>query len=274
MVMSWQSASGPLLFGHRGASIERPENTIASFERALQLGVDVLELDVHATRDGVFAVSHDATGERMCNVKKAFRDCTWAEVSDWDAGWGFVDAAGQRPYAGRGVRLARLERLLAEFSSLFNVDVKQASFEQVANLVKLVRAEKAEERVLFTSFSGRTVSRLRRAGYRGPLGLSRPDAVRLLLLPRFIQKALGFAGTRAQLPPTWGPFALGSARFIERGHRLGLGMDYWVINERQQAEELLSQGADGIITDDPATIAEAFRVSPKTGAWRRRHSAP
>ena len=52
----------PELIGHRGAPRERPENTIASFLRALDLGADAIELDVHATRDGVVVVHHDFVG--------------------------------------------------------------------------------------------------------------------------------------------------------------------------------------------------------------------
>ena len=55
----WSRTPGPLLYAHRGASSELPENSTRAFRRALELGADVLELDLHATRDGVFVVSHD-----------------------------------------------------------------------------------------------------------------------------------------------------------------------------------------------------------------------
>ena len=67
----WHATEGPLLYAHRGASRECPENTLPAFERALELGADVLELDVHATRDGVFVVSHDATAARVAGVARS-----------------------------------------------------------------------------------------------------------------------------------------------------------------------------------------------------------
>ncbi|MES1168290.1 MAG: glycerophosphodiester phosphodiesterase family protein, partial [Oleiharenicola lentus] len=60
---------GPLIIAHRGASAEKPENTIAAFRRALALEVDGIELDVHVTKDGVPVVFHDAQLRRLTGVR-------------------------------------------------------------------------------------------------------------------------------------------------------------------------------------------------------------
>jgi glycerophosphoryl diester phosphodiesterase len=60
-------------------------------------------------------------------------------------------------------------------------------------------------------------------------------------------------------------------QFIDKCHNLGLAVDFWVINQRAQASELLDLGADGIMTDDPRAISDLFRVSPRTAGWRERH---
>src|SRR5262245_55965754 len=100
------------LYAHRGAAAEQPENTLPSFERALDLGADALEFDVHATKDGVLVVSHDPDGARMAGVARAFRNATWAEVKGWDAGWGFRVSDGSRPFAGKGIRIPTFQRML------------------------------------------------------------------------------------------------------------------------------------------------------------------
>ena len=92
--------SRPLLYAHRGASHERPENTLPAFRRALELGADALETDCHMTADGTIVVSHDATGGRMCGVPRPIRTNSVHEVSSWDAGLGFIDSNGARPFAG------------------------------------------------------------------------------------------------------------------------------------------------------------------------------
>jgi len=135
----------PLLFAHRGASAERPENTLVSFQRAVELGADVLELDLHSTRDGVFVVSHDDTGARTCNVPRKISEASWLEVSTWDAGWGFTDRAKGRPYAGLGIHPARFEDVLGAFPKLLlNVDIKEATEEAIQRLTRLLREHDAD----------------------------------------------------------------------------------------------------------------------------------
>jgi glycerophosphoryl diester phosphodiesterase len=267
----WSRTPGPLLYAQRGASSELPENSTLAFRRALELGADVLELDLHATRDGVFVVSHDPSAERTCNVSRRLGECTWSEVSTWDAGWGYVDAEGQRPYAGQQIRLARFDSLLDEFpAAAFNVDVKEASDAEVRTLLSLLGARRAESRVLLTSFSWRCLRRIRRQGYAGPLGLSQLEVIRLFFAPELSGKLLPFAGVRAQVPTRSGPLDLSTPRFIEKCHRLGLKVDYWVINRASEAARLLDNGADGIITDDAAEIAKVYASSERTAAWRAR----
>jgi glycerophosphoryl diester phosphodiesterase len=71
----------PLVVGHRGVPVLHPENTLAGFRRAVELGIDAIELDVRLTRDGRAVVFHDATAHRMTGVRRAIADMTWDEVS-------------------------------------------------------------------------------------------------------------------------------------------------------------------------------------------------
>jgi glycerophosphoryl diester phosphodiesterase len=268
----WSATTGPLLYAHRGASLEYPENSIEAFRRALELGADVLELDIHATRDGVFVVSHDATGERA-GVHSRIADCDWAEVSTWDAGRSFVDSAGAQPFRGKGIHMVRFEAVLEAFATTpLNVDVKRARPDQLRQLLDLIRAARAVERVLLTSFSRHCVAMIDELNYAGAIGLSQCDVVRLFFGPERLSRWLGFCGCRVQIPSSSGPFELTKRTFIERCHRLGLGVDYWVVNDAERASELLDRGADGIVTDDPATIAALFLRSPNAAAWRARHA--
>src|ERR1700716_2082263 len=71
------------VYAHRGASRELRENTMPAFRRALELGADALETDVHATADGVLVASHDPDGARVFGVPKRIADCRWEEVRSW-----------------------------------------------------------------------------------------------------------------------------------------------------------------------------------------------
>lgn len=271
-VPSWSSIEGPLLFAHRGASAERPENTLAAFELGLELGADVLELDVHPSRDEVLIVSHDPDALRNAGVARALADCDWAEIAAWDAGFGFQDSSGQRPFAGRGLGLPRFDDVLAALpNALFNVDVKLAREHELRSLLATIRSRQAESRVLLTSFSSEVLGLARSLRYDGPIGLAESEVRRLVMSPAFLTRWFPLAGSRVQIPVRSGRLDLSTARLIDKCHRLKLAVDYWVINDPPEAELLLARGADGIITDDTRTLARLFASSPHTAAWRARH---
>src|SRR5262245_45669776 len=113
------------LYAHRGASIERPENTLPAFEGAVEIGVDVLEMDVHLTRDEHLIVMHDDSAFRTCGAQVAWRDIDLEEAQRLDAGWGFVASDGSRPFAGKGIRVPTFVEVLERFPTThLNVDLK------------------------------------------------------------------------------------------------------------------------------------------------------
>jgi glycerophosphoryl diester phosphodiesterase len=244
------------LYAHRGASAERPENTLPAFERALECGADALELDVHLTRDGVVIVSHDDSGERMTGSRIRWSEVDLADVQRLDAGWGFIAPDGTRPYAGQGITIPTFDDVLARFPGVpLNVDIKG---NPPATIVELVRKHNAEERVTLAAFETTTMVKLRRLGYGGETALSQGEVASLLALPAVLWRQLPFTGTAVQVPTHQGPLRLDRQTFIAKCHSLGLRVDYWVIDDPGDAQRLLDLGADGIMTNDPAAIAPLF----------------
>ena len=221
------------IYAHRGASREFPENTMRAFHRAVELGADALETDVHVTRDGVLVVSHDPDGARIFGKASRIADSSWAEVRSWGA--------------------PSLEELVTSFPQMpINVDLK---IDAAALAVALLRKLHAEERVTLASFQSATLRKVRALGYRGPTGLGRSEVARLLSLPAAAQRGpLAPPGKAAQLP-----LSMAKPWIIRRCHALGLRVDYWTVNEPALATSLVAMGADGIMTDDPAAIVPALR---------------
>jgi hypothetical protein len=98
------------LYAHRGCPAELPENTLPGFQRAIDLGVDALELDVHLTRDGHPLVSHDPDATRMGGRAVAWSDLDLRDAQAIDLGRGFVAADGARPFVGRASTRRRSRR--------------------------------------------------------------------------------------------------------------------------------------------------------------------
>jgi glycerophosphoryl diester phosphodiesterase len=245
------------LYAHRGASAERPENTLSAFQRAMEIGVDALELDVHLTRDGVFIVSHDDTAQRMTGAPLAWRDIDLVAAQRLDAGWGFVAKDGTRPFAGQGINVPTLETVLREFPDVHvNIDLKGA--DSAPPMIDLLRKLGALERVTLASFQTATLVAVRRGGFSGETCLSQAEVATLFAMPALLWRQLPFTGTAAQVPTHQGPIRFDRAPFIAKCHSLGLRVDYWTIDDASDAARLLELGADGIITNDPATLKGLF----------------
>ena len=226
------------VYAHRGASAELPENTLPAFERALELGVDALELDLHRTRDGVIVVSHNPDG-RNAGRSERIEDATLADVRTWNL--------------GGGARIPTFEEVLRAFPETpLNVDLKVPIADEA---VALLRERKAAKRVCLASFQAATMRHVRAIGYEGPTALAKAEVALLLALPAWAQQGpLRPKATAAQLP-----ISLGRRWVVRRCRRLGLRAEFWTVNDAATARQMIDLGVDGIMTDDPRTILPIVR---------------
>ncbi len=232
-----------------------------AFERAVELGVDALEMDVHLTRDEELIVAHDDTAMRTAGVPMAWGELELVDAQRLDVGWGFVAPDGTRPFAGKGVHVSRFEDVLAAFPKLtINVDIKGAR--AVEKMLAVVGKHGAEARVLIASFQAKTVVEVRRRGYAGDTALAAREILSLLSFPALVWRQLPHTGTAAQVPVKQGPLRFDRATFIAKCHSLGLRVDFWVIDDVAEAARLLALGADGIMTNDPAKLRPLFAPTP------------
>ena len=245
------------LYAHRGASAECPENTLPAFERALELGCDALEMDVHLTRDNQLIVAHDELATRTTGAALAWHALDLAAAQRLDAGWGFIAADGTRPFAGKGIYAPAFADVLRAYPDVhINVDIKGERAVEI--MLALLREHDAERRVTLASFQTKTLVAVRRQKYQGETGLAQGEVATLLALPSIVWRQLPWTGNAAQVPTHQGPLRFDRAPFIAKCHSLGLRVDYWVIDDASEAARLLELGADGIMTNDPAKIAPLF----------------
>ena len=246
----------PLLFGHRGANLRCPENTVPALIAAIEDGANALELDVQLTSDGVVVVMHDDDGRRMCGVTPAVKDTPFATLKNWDPGVGFVDAGGARSFARRGLTVPRLADVLQAFPGIpINIDLKFADERGVARVIDVVTALAAVDRVLLTSFHEHVLAAVRTSSWAGRVGFCQRDVVALRFAPLALLRRRRPRGERVQIPVRAGPLRLDGAGFIDKMHALQIAVDYWVINDKAEGARLLDVGADGLMSDDPKTLA-------------------
>jgi glycerophosphoryl diester phosphodiesterase len=240
------------LYGHRGAPAHLPENTLPAFERALADGANSLEIDVHPTVDGHFVVAHDPDGERMAGIAEHIHSCTLDQVKRWNVAVG----AGGSDLDHHTV--PTLSETLEAFPDVpLSIDLKPDEPDAVPPLLDVVARHGAEDRVTLASFSTRVVRLIRRLGYPGRTTLSKSEVAVLRFLPGALAKRY-VKGNAAHIPVEHSGIRLDGARFIKRCRDLGLRVDYWVVDDPEEARRLLDRGATGIMSDDPAVIAPVF----------------
>ena len=245
------------LYAHRGASAELPENTMPAFERAVELGVDALEMDVQLTRDDQLIVVHDESCARTTGAQLTWAQLDLVDARRLDAGWGFIAPDGTRPFAGKAIAVSTFEEVLDAFPGMrINVDLKRGK--AVELMLALIARRRADDRVTLASFELGTLVQVRRRGYGGETALSQSEVAALLGLPAMLWRQLPFTGTAAQVPTHAGRIHFDRAVFIAKCHSIGLRVDFWTIDDPDEAKRLLELGADGIMTNDPRALRTLF----------------
>lgn len=257
---------GPIPFAHRGGAADRPENSMAAFQRAVDLGYRYLETDAHATADGVVVAFHDRTLDRVTDRTGAISRLPYAEVAK-------ARIAGTEP-------IPRLEEVLGSFpDARVNIDLKDAHV--IGPLAATLHRTRAWNRVCITSFSTRRLAQMRArlplftdhdvCTALGPRGLM---ALRARSYGGPAAKLVRLAATGvacAQVPYGLGPVPFVTEAFIDHAHRLGLQVHAWTVNDPAAMKRLLDLGIDGIMTDELLTLR---RIMTSRGLWHAPSPSP
>lgn len=237
------TSPGARCFAHRGGALEAEENTLPAFRHAVALGYTHVELDVHATSDGVVVVHHDDSLHRICGDTRQIAATRWAEL--------------QTIRTRNGATIPRLEDVLEEFPDLF-IAIEAKSLDVVAPLARVITRMNALERVCIGAFDPARTDHARQ--------LLGPD---LLWSPAHMQVArLWAAGwglplalddfAVVQVPLNWRGIPLVTPRFLKAAHRRGVHVQVWTVNDSAQMQTLLDWGVDGLMTDRPSVLNDVM----------------
>lgn len=229
-----------VVIAHRGASAQAPENTLAAFRLALQLGVDMIELDVRFTADREVAVIHDATLRRTTGVRGKASEWSLANLRSLDAGSWFAPG-----FRGQGIpSLEDVCRAVGRSSVGLLIEIKADGGvpEDFADiLVEKLELEGMVSRCTLQSFDHRLLVELRRRDPRmkvAPLFDSRmADPVPETL--RMGAQALAVRGN------------LAGRRLVAEARRAGLPVFVWTVDSERSMKRMFALGVDGLITNRP-----------------------
>ena len=230
--------ASPRVLAHRGLALEAPENTMLAFLKALSLGADYLETDVHVSRDGVAVIAHDHDLNRVAGRPARVDELTMAEL--------------RKVPLGEGQGFCSLAEALDSFpDARFNIDIKCAA--AVAPTVQAITEAGAAGRVLIASFRGRR----RRQALRELPGVatsasSEGSAVAFVaarLGLRFVVRLVLRGVDAVQLPHRFKGVRVITPRLVATMHAAGVEVHAWTINSVPEMTQLLEMGVDGIVTD-------------------------
>ena len=232
----------PLVFGHRGARQAAPENTLAAFRKALEMGADGIELDVMLSADGVPVVIHDSTLERTTNGNGRVEERPLDQLRELDAGGHFSPQF-------RGEPIPTLAEVLDAFGGALRINIELKSRSSAddgleARVVELVRARALDSSVIFSSFNPLSLWRARRLA---------PEIRRGLLyardMPIYLSRAWAapFLGLDAVHPEA----GMVDARYMRWARSKGYHVNVWTVNEPPEMLRLIEVGVDMLITDRP-----------------------
>lgn len=240
----------PRVIAHRGASGTLPENTLPAYALAVEQRADMIEIDLHRTRDGAVVIAHDEGLERL-GGRGEIADATLSEVRDLDA--------------GNGERVPTLDEVLDRFGTQipFNLELKRGTRADYPGLpaaaLEAVETRDLLGQTLFSSFYDSVLSGVR--------GASRAARIGLLLSPRDPSRA--FERARAVGAEALNPW-IGLARreLIQEAHAEGLAVYVFTVDAEEDMRRLLDLGVDGLFTNHP----DRFRalVGPYEGNSTQR----
>lgn len=241
-------APGLLRIGHRGASGTTPELTRAAFVRALELGVDMIELDLQLTKDGYLVVIHDHELQRTTNGSGAVRDHTLAELKELDAGSWFDPRF-------RGESIPTLEEVIEIVGrrAMLNVEIKSPPGDWSNTALKTV-AVLTHAGILGTTviscFQMQALQKVRELSPAARLGV-------LWHQPDFDDAWRWARELAAWSFHPWSKILAEDG--VTEAHRRGLRVLTWTVNDADEIAQMAAIGVDGIISDFPERLLQIGR---------------
>lgn len=260
----------PINIAHQGGEQLWPSNTMFAFENAVELGVDVLEMDVHQTADGVLVLMHDDTVTRTTDETEeiAIADMTFDEIRQLDAGYYWTDDDGQTyPYRGQGIVVPALTEVFEAFPVMpMNIEIKPNNTDVSRDFCQTLRDYDMLDKVLVGSFHDEALQAFREACPEVATSMTESE-----ILPFWILNVIGLSAIYQspaesfQVPetsslPVLGEVTVLTERFVENAHEHNIEVHVWTINEMADMERLLALGLDGIITDRPDRLQEVIET--------------
>jgi glycerophosphoryl diester phosphodiesterase len=230
-----------MVIGHRGASSVAPANTFLAFDKAIESGADMVEFDVHKTKDGHIVIIHDRTTKRTSSVNINVRKSSLQQV--------------QQVELARGQTIPTLDEVFKQYKGKlhFQVEIKQAGISSY--VLKLIEKHSVQKSCIVSSFYHSELRYIKKVNQDIILASLEPTIIhypfRYLMRNWFVYttEKHGYHG----LHPN---FRLVTPQLVSLAHQKNLFINTWTIDDAPTWSYLMNCGVDGIMTNKPRDLVE------------------
>ena len=249
----------PLVIAHQGGDGIWPGDTMFAFEHAAELGVDVLEMDLHITKEGVLVINHDETVDRTTDSTGEIEAMNLDEIKALDAGYDWSNDNGNTfPYRGMGITIPTLEEVFEAFPGYhMTIEIKTTERSMAMPFCELIRAYDMQDKVLVASFLDERMEEFREVCPEVATSSARQETTIFVLLSKaFLGRLYSPSFNALQVPEESSGITVMTTQFVRAAHERNLRVEPWTIDNPKQMKQYIEWGVDGIITDRPDLMLE------------------
>ena len=261
----YRDFSSPLVIAHQGGDGIWPGDTMYAFEKAVEIGSDVLEMDAHITKDGQIVLMHDEEVDRTTDGSGLIEDLTLDELKRLDAAFRWSNDDGKTfPYRGQGIQVPTLEELFQKFPQMrYVIEIKLTQNPIDKPLCDLIRKHNMQDKVLIASFHDEVMQNFRLTCPEIATSASRTEVRNFVLLGKVFLS--GFIAPHYQsIQPPYDPkesmnIPIMTERFIWEAHAKNVKVEPWTVDDPELMRQYIDWGVDGIMTDRPDLMIEVLK---------------
>lgn len=255
----------PLVIAHQGGDGVWPGDTLFAFEKAVEVGADVLEMDAHITQDGHIVLMHDETVDDTTNGTGLIEEMTLEELQRLDAAYDWSPDSGVTfPFRGQGITVPALAEVFERFPHMrYVIEIKRSGIPVEKPLCDLIRRYEMETKVLVASFHDEVMQTFRGVCPQVATSASRGEVTKFVILGKLFLSGLVAPGYQAIQPP-YDPaesynIPIMTKRFIREAHAKNIRVEPWTVDDPALMRQYIEWGVDGIITDRPDLMVELLK---------------
>ncbi|WP_300342157.1 glycerophosphodiester phosphodiesterase [Fusobacterium sp.] len=235
------------IFAHRGFSGYYPENTMLAFKKAIEIGVDGIELDVQLTKDNTVVIIHDETIDRTTNGDGLVKSYTYDELKKFDASFKFNNFGFNR--------IPTLEEyflLVKDLDIITNIELKTSVYQYLGiedSVLELIKKYKLEDKVIISSFNHFSILRMKKLAPQIKCGFLSEDWIIDAGKYTFSHQIECYHPRFNNLIP----------EVIEELKKFNIEINTWTVNDERDMLYLKEKGIDSIITNFPDMAKNLFK---------------